>query len=237
MKKDNFIDYVLVILFFVMMLLLAIYAIKSKDSSDKIEQYYLEADYFENKSTFLIFGSEYGRGEIVHTYSDYIEKYGSKLEIIDLLKGVVDEKFFDTKSLVILEEDTSNVSLEGYINRIKIVENEIEITIKRKYKEYGSQVATEDRTYFIPIENKEVTNVKRNYVFTISILSDLIIPLIICFPLIMFIASIITFIKEKKYMKEECSNKDNLEENMKSLKRKFIKRIIIAIIMFGFIRI
>lgn len=136
-------------------------------------------------------------GQVINTYSDYIEMFANHRKVIKLLQDAVNKNFFNTKSLIILEDSTFSASgIEGHISKVNFKNNIVNVTIKRDYKEYGV-VTGQERIYFIPIDSKNITEVNREYNFPFDIW-DVINPMLMISPYVILVIAIIEFIKKER---------------------------------------
>lgn len=170
------------------------------NNEQEIEQYYTNNGNDIVKE--LDFLSNFEFNPIIYSYTEYIYMFGNNEEILNLLQNVVDKNFFDTKSLIILTDSTTSAAnpeeLNGHVSELQIVNNIANITIKREKKERGC-FSTQTRLYFIPINNKNVTEVNAKVEFPLDILDILYISRVI--PFIIFGISLQYFIKKRNRIK------------------------------------
>lgn len=194
---------------------LIIVAVVSNREQD-IEQYYINGKHYIEQ------------GQVINSYSDYIKAYANNSEVITLLQNIVNENFFNSKSLIVLEDSTNSVGgIDGHVSKINIKNNIANITIKRDNKSYGF-VAGEIRTYFIPIDNKNITDVNIEYKFPFEVW-DVINPVLIMSPFIILGIAIIKFVKTRKKIKTTLM--DDTEKKTES--KKAIKKLIGWIVTSG----
>lgn len=184
-------------------------------SSDQdVEQYYI--DYM------------YKSGQVINNYSDYMKTFADNSEVVTLLQNIVNENFFDSKSLIVLGDSTNSANgIGGHISKVNIKNNIANITIKRDCKEHG-HVLGGARTYFIPINNKNITEVNIEYKFPFDVWDGINLALLIS-PVIMLGIVIIKFVKTKKKIK--MTIKDDTEKKIES--KKALKKLIGGIISSG----
>ena len=194
---------------------LIIVAVVSNREQD-IEQYYINGKHYIEQ------------GQVINSYSDYIKTYANNSQVITLLQNIVNENFFNSNSLIVLEDSTNSVGgIDGHISKINIKNNIANITIKRDNKSYGC-VAGEIRTYFIPIDNKNITDVNIEYKFPFEVW-DVINPVLIMSPFIILGIAIIKFVKTRKKIKTTLM--DDTEKKTES--KKAIKKLISWIVASG----
>lgn len=173
------------------------------NNQSKIEQYYIDNGHY----------IEHEKKEIINSYSEYLTKFDNNDEITDLLKDIVNEKFFNNKALIIFEDSSDKTdNISGHISSLKIQNNIANITIKREYKEHDYIAEPITRTYFIPIDNKDITNVSILYKYPVPI-SIIILIIFSLIPIIIFIIDIKKLIKERNQQKNiiiDSSKKENL---------------------------
>ena len=230
--------------------------VRLSNSEQEIEQYYINGKHYiqQEKDRRLGISTSYKLGQVINNYTDYINMFTNNSEVLSLLQNVVNQNFFNTKSLIVLEDSTSSVNgIDGHISKININDNIANITIKRDEKEYGvvagdirtyfipirvynegeSVVAGDIRTYFIPIDNKQITEVNREYKFPFDIW-DIINPLLMISPFIMLGIAIIKYIKTKNKLKNTIIDEDEKKSESKKALKKLIKWIVASGI-WGFI--
>lgn len=213
--------------------------VRLSNSEQEIEQYYINGKHYiqQEKDRKLGISTIYKSGQVINSYTDYINMFTNNSEVLSLLQNVVNQNFFNTKSLIILEDSTNSVNgIDGHISKINIKDNIANITIKRDRdeKEYG--FVRRDiirRTYFIPIDNKQITEVNREYKFPFEIW-DIINPLLMISPFIMLGIAIIRYIKTKKKLKNTTTDEDEKKKESKKALKKLIKWIVASGI-WGFI--
>ena len=213
--------------------------VRLSNSEQEIEQYYINGKHYiqQEKDRKLGISTIYKSGQVINSYTDYINMFTNNSEVLSLLQNVVNQNFFNTKSLIILEDSTNSVNgIDGHISKINIKDNIANITIKRDRdeKEYG--FVRRDiirRTYFIPIDNKQITEVNREYKFPFEIW-DIINPLLMISPFIMLGIAIIRYIKTKKKLKNTTTDEDEKKKESKKALKKLIKWIV-AYGIWGFI--
>ena len=209
--------------------------VRLSNSEQEIEQYYINGKHYiqQEKDRRLGISINYKSGQVINNYTDYINMFTNNSEVLSLLQNVVNQNFFNTKSLIILEDSTNSVNgIDGHISKINIKDNIANITIKRDEKEYGV-VAGDIRTYFIPIDNKQITEVNREYKFPFEIW-DIINPLLMISPFIMLGIAIIRYIKTKKKLKNTTTDEDEKKKESKRALGKLIAWIVASGI-WGFI--
>lgn len=209
--------------------------VRLSNSEQEIEQYYINGKHYiqQEKDRKLGNSISYKSGQVINSYTDYINMFTNNSEVLSLLQNVVNQNFFNTKSLIILEDSTNSTNgIDGHISKINIKDNIANITIKRDEKEYGF-VARDIRTYFIPIDNKQITEVNREYKFPFEIW-DIINPLLMISPFIMLGIAIIRYIKTKKKLKNTTTDEDEKKKESKKALKKLIKWIVASGI-WGFI--
>ena len=209
--------------------------VRLSNSEQEIEQYYINGKHYiqQEKDRRLGISISYKSGQVINSYTDYINMFTNNSEVLSLLQNVVNQNFFNTKSLIILEDSTGSVNgIDGQISKINIKDNIANITIKRDEKEYGV-LAGDIRTYFIPIDNKQITEVNREYKFPFEIW-DIINPLLMISPFIMLGIAIIRYIKTKKKLKNTTTDEDEKKKESKKALKKLIKWIVASGI-WGFI--
>lgn len=215
-KLNNLIILIGMIIFIVVII---VTVVSSKEQD--IEQYYINGNHYIEQEL------------IINNYSDYIKAYANNSEVITLLQNIVNENFFNSKSLIVLEDSTNSVGgIDGHVSKINIKNNIANITIKRDNKSYGF-VAGEIRTYFIPIDNKNITDVNIEYKFPFEVW-DVINPVLIMSPFIILGIAIIKFVKTRKKIKTTLM--DDTEKKTES--KKAIKKLIgwiVASGLWGFI--
>ena len=220
---------ILLVLIGVMLFIGIFIVLLLNNNKQKIEQYHINWKYIQQeKDEKLGICINYKSAQIINNYTDYINMFSNYDEVLSLLKDVVNQNFFDTKSLIILEDSTNSVNgIEGHISEINIKDNIANITIKRDKKEYGF-VAGDIRTYFIPIDNKQITEVNREYEFPFEIM-NIINPLLMISPFIVLGVAIIRYIKTKKKLKNTTID----EEEKKKASKKALGKLIAWIVASG----
>lgn len=210
--------------------------VRLSNSEQEIEQYYINGKHYiqQEKDRKLGISTSYKSGQVINSYTDYINMFTNNSEVLSLLQNVVNQNFFNTKSLIILEDSTNSANeIDGHISKINIKDNIANITIKRDEKEYGFVARDIRRTYFIPIDNKQITEVNREYKFPFEIW-DIINPLLMISPFIMLGIAIIRYIKTKKKLKNTTTDEDEKKSESKKALKKLIKWIVASGI-WGFI--
>lgn len=201
--------------------------VSTKPNNEKeIEQYYISGDYKTQKESLGISSSPFSY-EILSNYTDYITIFSNNDKVLNLLNNVVDENFFNTKSLIIIKDSRKSVNgTEEHISNITIKDNVAKITIKKNT--LSRQYITKDcRTYFIPIETKKITNVTVKYRFPINIL-DIINPILMVSPFILLGIGITQFILKKIKIKKLELNEEEKKKATKKAKNNLIIWIIVS---------
>lgn len=194
--------------------------VRISNSEQEIEQYYINEKHYIQQEKNNRLGISYKSVLVINNYTDYINMFTNNDEVFNLLENVVNQNFFNTKSLIVLEDSTNSVrGIAGHISKINIKDSIANITIKRDKKEFGV-IAEDIRTYFIPIDNKQITEVNVKYKFPFDIW-DIINPLLIISPFIILGIAIIRYIKTKNKLKnttiDECEKKSESREALKKL--------------------
>lgn len=130
------------------------------NNEQDIEQYYIEGSHMGKRLDVgledenILYYEEY---KVIKNYSDYIKIFADDSEVITLLQNTVNENFFNSKLLIVLNDTTPSAGgISGHISKVNIKNNIASITIKRDSSEYGD-VVPYYRTYFVPVENKNIT--------------------------------------------------------------------------------
>lgn len=229
MKKKKHIKIILSISIVMLILCIVLIVVNFKLNNEQtIEQYYIDCQYYigQEKNNECEFILDNKVGQVINTYSDYIEMFANHRKVIKLLQDAVNKNFFNTKSLIILEDSTFSASgIEGHISKVNFKNNIVNVTIKRDYKEYGV-VTGQERIYFIPIDSKNITEVNREYNFPFDIW-DVINPMLMISPYVILVIAIIEFIKKRKKIK--TTSMDDIKKNieLKKATKKMIGWIVI----------
>lgn len=225
----------LLIILLAILCIVLILAIVLSNKVQNIEQYYIDGKHYieQEKDPTYGFVLDYKSGQVINTYADYINTLGNDNDVMNLLQNTVNQNFFNNKSLIILEDSTFSVNgLNGHISKISIRDNIANITIKRYEKEHGV-VAGNIRTYFIPIDNKNITEVNIDYKFPFDIM-NIINPLLMASPFIILGVAIIVFIRRKKKIKATITDSSQKKKASKKAIIKLVVWIVISVIL-GFI--
>lgn len=215
-----------ILLIIIAIILCSIITIIISGSEQNIEQYYIEGSHYIKHEEDIELSYRPG-GRVISNYAEYIDVFYKDSEVIALLQNVVNENFFKGKSLIVLEDSTDSAGgIDGHISKINIKNNIANITIKRDYKEYGC-VAIETRTYFIPIDNKNITEVIGVYKFPFDIL-DVINPVLMLSPFIILGVALLKFVKIKKDIKKMPNNEIEKKMQLKKAVKRLIKWIAIS---------
>lgn len=225
----------LLIILLAILCIVLILAIVLSNKVQNIEQYYIDGKHYieQEKDPTYGFVLDYKSGQVINTYADYINTLGNDNDVMNLLQNTVNQNFFNNKSLIILEDSTFSVNgLNGHISKISIRDNIANITIKRYEKEHGV-IAGNIRTYFIPIDNKNITEVNIDYKFPFDIM-NIINPLLMASPFIILGVAIIVFIRRKKKIKATITDSSQKKKASKKAIIKLVVWIVISVIL-GFI--
>lgn len=225
----------LLIILIAILCIVLILAMVLSNKGQNIEQYYIDGKHYieQEKDPTYGFVLDYKSGQVINTYADYINTLGNDNDVMNLLQNTVNQNFFNNKSLIILEDSTISVNgLNGHISKISIRDNIANITIKRYEKEHGV-VAGNIRTYFIPIDNKNITEVNIDYKFPFDIM-NIINPLLMASPFIILGVAIIVFIRRKKKIKATITDSSQKKKASKKAIIKLVVWIVISVIL-GFI--
>ena len=197
------------------------------NSEQEIEQYCINGKHYiqQEKNMRLGISFSHESSKVINNYIDYINMFSKHSEVLSLLQNVVNKNFFNTKSLIVLEDSTNSVrGIGGHISKININYNIANITIKRDKKEH-SFIAEDIRTYFIPISNKQITEVNREYKFAFEIM-DMLNQLLMISPFIILGIAIIRYIKTKNKLKNTITNENEKKKESKKALKKLIAWIV-----------
>jgi len=212
----------------VCLVLIIVVAILNREQD--IEQYYINGKSYDK----IDLKDSFNPRKVINNYSDYMAMFADKSEITTLLQNVVDKNFFDTKSLIVLDDNMFSGGTEGHISKVNIENNIANITIKRDYHStYFNELnfgknEPKERSYFIPINNKNITEVNIEYEFSFNIWYGIDCVLKIS-PLIILVITIIKFVKTRRKIKRTIT--DVIDEEFES--KKAIKKLIVGIVASG----
>jgi hypothetical protein len=189
--------------------------------NQKAEQYYVTGPITWEEDALY-------KSDIINTYEKYTEKYEDNTEVLSLLKNVVNQDFFKTKSLIVLEYCTSSRSVANeYIRNVKIKDNVANISIKQNTSTGELLIADTLKTYFIPVDSKNVTdvstNLDSNQIFSIMSSDFGTLALVIVF--------IIILISIVKLQIIAISSKISEEDKKVKIKKMLMKLIIWILIL------
>lgn len=145
----------------------------SNKSSNDVEQKCIESEVFhEEDDTLFQLINDNDLAKVINSYQEFMDIFSDNDKVLNLLNDVVDRKFFQSKSLAVLQTRINlKGDMEDYISKIKINNNVLDITIGFKNKMRSDYVYDKngniadfytDRTYFIQIDSKQITKITKS---------------------------------------------------------------------------
>jgi hypothetical protein len=223
----------------IMLAILILIVVIALINKQKVEQYSLEKSIaiFDDVDDTEDYYKDYYK--IINSYEEYIEIFENDIETLNLLKDVVDKDFFDTKSLIIVGDDSPTTHFEkDYISKIDIKNYTADITIKTNLGDSHTIMAENygyvRKTFFLPIDDKNITDINIEYKNS-SIQSKTSDALILIFmsilPYIALIIAIVKFIKAKKKITNEIADEYEQHNAIRKALTKSIALVIVAMIL------